>query len=349
VPRSESSSRARGVATIERALQARRPRRRSAAVAGVAAVAAGVLAWVTLERFEPPDVPRSEPVSVLVTPTGEGALLRDSKGEVSLQVITALPGGGRILTERGGGAALQLSTGTRLELGSASDLTLVSQDALQLFALQQGLLDAHIAKLAPGQRFVIDTPDAQIEVRGTVFRLQVLQQAEACAPGARSRLDVREGAVEVRSGARMIRLVAGEHWPPECAKRTDSEAAVQAPAPAPPPASVRARAGGAVSQPAVAAGRARSSKRSSLAEQNDAFRAALAASERADTAAALRAYAQFIRRFPASALAENAWVERLRLLAASDPARARAEAARYLERYPSGFARGEAERILEAP
>jgi hypothetical protein len=342
-------SRARGLATIERALGMQRPRRSWAAVAGLAACATAGLAWVALERFggSAPRVARVGLVSVLASPIREGALLRDSQGETPLELITALPSGGRISTKPGGGAALQLSTGTRLELGSASDLTLQRQDELQLFALQQGLLDAHVSKLGPGQRFVIDTPDAQIEVRGTVFQLEVLQRSEPCGGGTRSRLVVRDGVVEVRSGSQLVRVAAGDHWPADCEQRTGGPAHSSA---GTNPSALEARETAFPgSRPVIPAHKARSSTRSVLAAQNDAFHAALRSQERADTAAALRAYAQFIRRYPASPLAENAQVARLRLLATRDPAQAKAEAARYLERYPSGFAREEAQRLEEAP
>jgi hypothetical protein len=60
----------------------------------------------------------------------------------------------------------------------------------------------------------------------------------------------------------------------------------------------------------------------------------------------LHAYGRLIAEYPRSALVENASVERMRLLAAQNPAAARLEAARYLELYPSGFAQREAERVL---
>jgi hypothetical protein len=48
-----------------------------------------------------------------------------------------------------------------------------------------------------------------------------------------------------------------------------------------------------------------------------------------------------------SPLAENASVERLKLLALTDPARSRAAANDYLTRYPHGYARNDAERISQ--
>jgi outer membrane protein assembly factor BamD (BamD/ComL family) len=55
---------------------------------------------------------------------------------------------------------------------------------------------------------------------------------------------------------------------------------------------------------------------------------------------------RFLERYPASHLAENAAAERMRLLRPLDPNRAAAVARQYLQRYPSGFARAEAEAII---
>jgi TolA-binding protein len=180
-----------------------------------------------------------------------------------------------------------------------------------------------------------------------VFQLEVLQTSEPCGGGTHSRLEVREGVVEVRSGSQMVRVAAGDHWPADCERGT--RLGREGPVAAQPSAAESTEAAPALAKPSHPASQARSSKRSLLAAQNDAFQAALRTQERSDAAAALRAYAQFIRRYPASPLAENAQVERLRLLATSDPTRAKAEAARYLEQYPNGFAREEAQRLQELP
>jgi hypothetical protein len=54
-------------------------------------------------------------------------------------------------------------------------------------------------------------------------------------------------------------------------------------------------------------------------------------------------------RYPASPLAESAAVQRMNLLAASDPARVKVAARQYLARYPQGYARTEAEGLLARP
>jgi TolA-binding protein len=77
------------------------------------------------------------------------------------------------------------------------------------------------------------------------------------------------------------------------------------------------------------------------------FAEALRAKQRGDGAAALALYAEFLREFPDSPLAENALVQRMRLLGERDRGLAQAEAQRYLQRYPRGFAEHEARELAE--
>ena len=84
-----------------------------------------------------------------------------------------------------------------------------------------------------------------------------------------------------------------------------------------------------------------------LAHQNDLFAEAVDLRRRGDVGGALHAYQALIQRFPNSPLAENALAERMRMLQASDREHAREEAARYMLRYPHGFAAAEAQRLLD--
>lgn len=339
----------RGLATIARALGARRKRQGRRLFFGVAAaaVAAWVIGWVSVERRALSGGPVVAPqlLSIVASPIGDGASFLDSTGEVPLGSDVTLRVGGRIATGRGGGAQLRISTGTQLDLEAVSTLTLQNQDKLQRFSLAQGVLEAKVAKLGHSERFVIDTPDAQVEVRGTAFRLEVLPAAQLCGDGTRTRLDVAEGIVEVRTGARFARIGAGQHWPPDCSP-TAPVPGLPVPAPSPPSSGV------AIAVPhASPAARAkpRHAPRSLIAVQNELFERGVRAQQLGDTATALGAYADLIERYPASPLVENARVGRMRLLEASDKLRARQEAARYLERHAHGFARVEAQRIVDSP
>jgi hypothetical protein len=87
-----------------------------------------------------------------------------------------------------------------------------------------------------------------------------------------------------------------------------------------------------------------------LANQNRLFASAMNARERGDSLAAVRLLDDFVRRYPASPLAPDAYVERFRTLAQIGDRQGAARAARsYLSMYASGFARDEARALALAP
>jgi outer membrane protein assembly factor BamD (BamD/ComL family) len=83
-----------------------------------------------------------------------------------------------------------------------------------------------------------------------------------------------------------------------------------------------------------------------LTDQNDLYAAAVAARRAGKFGEAVAGYDRLLARYPDGPLAEAATVERLRLLAKTDSTRAKEEAARYLSRYPRGFARSEAAALV---
>src|SRR6187551_3514672 len=89
-------------------------------------------------------------------------------------------------------------------------------------------------------------------------------------------------------------------------------------------------------------------QKSTLTEANDLFAAGVALRRQGDSEGALRSHQALIVRFPASPLAENALVERMRILSRARDARARHEAELYLSRYPRGFAANEARTLTVA-
>ncbi|HEY6080663.1 MAG TPA: FecR domain-containing protein [Polyangiaceae bacterium] len=336
-PRDED--RARGVATIERALQAQARRRRFRTAFGVAAAAAlVVLGWQGFHAAA-----GDAGVSIRALPAGEGATLRTSQRSEALTQATQLAVGQAVETRSGGGATFELSTGSSLQLAASSLFRVDDRSAVQRFALQRGELSAHVAKLSSGQRFIVATPDAELEVRGTRFKASVVEGQESCA-GHRTRLEVSEGTVEVRSAGSVVRVTAGQRWPANCeAVERAEEQPPHLPATGTPDTApvARSAAAGNTSHP--------TEQGSGLAQQNDLFAAAVALRRQGDVSAALRTYQELIARFPSSPLAENAAVERLRLLSAKRPARAREEARAYLKRYPSGFAVDEARQLASGP
>jgi hypothetical protein len=336
--------RERGIATVERAMQARARRRRWLRGVSVFAAAASVLLAGRL-AFEHAKRDRAL-VAIQVSPAGRGAALRSEAGQEPLATRHELAAGQRIETPADGGASLELSTGTSMEIAGSTSFRVDSQGALQRFSLQRGELSAHVAKLGAGQRFVVATPDSEVEVRGTRFRVTVLAQPEACGGDARTRLEVTEGVVELRHGGSAVAVKAGEIWPAEC-RRAPGATAVSVPAAAAAPRGTRPAAeltsalhGG--SSPAAEGSAPVAERDSLLAQPNDLFARGLSLARAGDVNGALRAYQEIATRFPRSALAENAMVQRMRLLASTHDARARNEAKRYLARYPAGFASKEA-------
>jgi hypothetical protein len=238
-----------------------------------------------------------------------------------------------------------------MDLAGQTSFRVDSHGAVQRFSLQRGELSARVAKLTRGQRFIVATPDAEIEVRGTRFRLSVVEPAASCGGGTRTRLDVTEGIVQVRAaGLDAVDVKAGESWPPDCRRESGADSLALLPPPssldvprhAPAPAAPRASAARARSSEAGPAERS-----SELTPQNDLFAEATALRRSGNTSGALRAFQELITRFPSAPLAENALVERMRLLAGTSEGRA--EAQRYLALYPRGFATAEAHKLTGTP
>jgi ferric-dicitrate binding protein FerR (iron transport regulator) len=364
---------ARGILEIERALMAARRRRQltvfgagGASVAAAAAAAAWVL-FIEQKPLEPSAQANSaqanaalgQVVNVLAHANGAGVQLRVAGHEQPLTEDAALNPGAAIISGPNSQATLNLSTGTRLMLATRTQFAVEQANAMQRFQLATGSLHAKVAKLGKSQRFVVATPDAEIEVRGTEFDLSVLDHPGQGCEGSHTLLRVSEGVVEVRAAGGVQRIAAGQRWPANCDldNLTPNNAASTAAVPTqerlrrggvlrPAPAEPTQSAGGP--QPATdeaATGEA-AARNSHLLEQNDLFASGVAARRAGNTQAALSAYGDLLARFPNSPLAENAMVERMRLLKKSDPAQAALEAQRYLSRFPNGFAHNEASAIL---
>jgi len=347
------SERERGLATIQEAMRARSKRRRIWTLSSVAAAASLLLAAGLVSQLgaEEADVAL---ISIRVSPAGEGAALRTADRNEALANEARLSSGQRIETPIGGGASLQLSTGSSMSLAGGTSFRVDSHGAVERFSLQRGEVSAHVSKLSQGQRFIVRTPDAELEVRGTRFRAQVLPRGEACGGQTRTRLTVTEGVVEVRRDGVTTPVSAGQHWPADCASDVPPRVHLETPEQAAGSVSpthpsqdtgslhVASNAASPTQPDAV-------KKSSALTQQNDLFAEGVALRRQGDVGAALRAYQELIARFPTSPLAENAMVERIRLLSGRHDPRARTEAAAYLKRYPHGFAVIEARQLMVEP
>jgi hypothetical protein len=267
--------------------------------------------------------------------TGPGELVRGSQSEpLSEHATLAVDDTVRL---EGGSTTLALAGGTRITLSGATQVRVDELGSTRRFSLAKGHLSAQVAKLGPHERFLIDTPDAQVEVRGTSFTVDVEQSGPACGGRTASSVAVSEGTVWVRSGGRHNELHAGASWRTSCADEVSdgtarpAEAgqsaagrrrAVHAPAPtrsgvASEPTSPRLPAVlGPVPAPASSAAPPPPRPVSSLAEQNNLLSAAMAAERRGEWEVALRRLGELLDRYPDGPLVETARAERQRILQA---------------------------------
>ena len=328
------------IAALASALHARRAavrrRRYLGGLAVAAAVSIAVGSGFALHHQQAPlPSPTASQLGKLVGPAGAATALRDGRTE-------SVNGGDRVaegteLRTTNAEASLDFESGTHVTFGRASRVRLVEQTAHKRFSLESGELAASVAKLHAGETFVVTTSDAEIEVRGTAFRVSIVAPDAACENGTPTRLEVTEGVVVVRRGGVEARVPAGSQWP-SCAvnpARTVAElrsaTVVEAPPVKPP-------------QPIAHASSSAASS-SLLAEQNDLFDEGMRLKRAGDLAGALAKFEKLTSTYPGGPLTESATVERMRVLASTDKARASAAAREYTRRYPHGFARKEAEAL----
>jgi ferric-dicitrate binding protein FerR (iron transport regulator) len=346
VPPPSAQSREQAIAALAAAMGDRRQVRRQRRVAGLAvAAAAGIgLGLAGLRQLSTPAAPVT---TVVATEVGAGARLYRAGQGGALDQGVAVAAGDRVAA--GDGVAMRLYTGTTLKVEASSELQVVEAGPAMRLALLKGAVQAKVAKLHPGERFVVATPDAEIEVRGTAFRLAASAADTVCDEPSSTRLEVFEGVVAVRRGSAVTLVSAGGTWPAGCHRRPEVTPLPAAPAAAAPRVVEAPRPRRSVAAPAPVLAAPRPEPGSTLAEQNDLFGRAVAARRRGDRQGALERFFELERRFPTSPLGEASMVERLRLVASHDREAGRAIAREYLARYPEGFAAAEARALVGEP
>ncbi len=330
----DPDDRAEAIAAIATAIAtARRRRQVRQWAAGCASAAAIVLTAFGGYRF----AARRGPVAVpAVATASEGQIVAHPVSGGGSSVVVSdvqaqLDGGlllsprSRVVTPANGRAMLSFSTGSEVLLREGTDMSVATEGAIQTLHLDAGFIELHVAKLAPDHRFIVATPDSEVEVRGTRFSVSIAPPDPRCGGGARTRVAVSEGVVVVRHAGVEDRVVLGDQWPSGCQRAAASVTSAQTPI-----STLREVA---------------PSSASTLAEQNDLFAAAAAAKRRGDTRDAVATLDRFLASYPSSPLAESAAAERMRILHAGPRGRAQAAAKDYLSRYPHGFAHSEAEAI----
>jgi hypothetical protein len=345
------------VAAVEQALRARA--RRRALVRGAAgatfAAAAGLIVAAGLRLYgdhaastaldgASPRAPRA------LTVLGTGDATGSEGQSVTLKRGMPIGVGLTLRAPSSGEVRVGTADGTSLALEAGGELTVTEAGATQRFALKSGAVSVRVSRLFAGERFIVDTSDAEIEVHGTTFRVAVVPGDASCGGGATTRVSVVDGVVRVRAGGQEVSVPAGGAWPEGCdVERLHAEHRAGGharshhahTAPAETAAMAEPEAAPAVdlppAPPAVPA--------SSLAAENDLFAAAVHAKKQGRLDEAARLFGDLVTSHPSSPLVESALVQRMKVLATIDPPAGARAAAAYLERYPSGFARPEAQAL----
>lgn len=253
------------------------------------------------------------------------------------------------------GDSLQTAAGARahltthkssVDVSESTELKLSQPNAAEeRISLRHGRVDVAVDKTVESKRaVVVETPDAEVVVRGTVFDVRV----EPLANATNTRVHVTRGSVWVLSqGVQVALLSAGQSW--NSAGGIEAAAHQPAPAPAAPtPVAAQEPENSAVATPAVAKPGAPSvakgpRKSGTLAEENRLFSAGVEARNRGDALRAAELFGELLSAYPQSTLREVAQVEHFRALnQAGQTARAASEARRYLAEHADGAARAEA-------
>lgn len=335
---------------IVRASETRRRERGLLRVYAVLAAAVALAAIFVLARtlLHSPEVVAPSAKSVPVAPQRG---VRALSGQVTLQH----GGSERIVSESSLvlGDALSISEGGQAEvrLGGVVRATALAHSRVSVVA--EGSKSAHRLRLDAGRiearvddrpslkpKLVVETPDVDVVVTGTVFGVDVVRNAHGVTI---TKVAVEKGQVVVMRGGTEVALVAsGATW--------TSEIREEPPAPAVAPPKVAGRAARPAPAPASrlpSSGSLEDVNVGTLGEENAAFQAGIEARNRGEDAVVAERMGHLLTRYPASPLAGEALVERMRALARLGRAEAAArEARRYLAAYPDGFAREEARRLV---
>jgi TolA-binding protein len=325
-------------AAIARAAERRRHERNLRRVLGALALAAGVAATFGVVKFTGAQGPAARSAEVAIgdvrAVSGVVSLVHDAQAHVVDRA--SLVTGDTLSMAPSSRAEVRLSNLVVADIGGSSEVLVApAKGATHRLRLDRGRLEAKVDD-RPTQipKLVVETPDVEVVVTGTVFAVDVSNPEPQRT--SITHVSVDKGRVVVRREGKDIAAVsAGETWSSEA---TTSAVAAQAPGVEAPAAPVeRPQAATSGSDP-VALG--------TLANENRLFRNAIDARNRGDDRAAIAGFNELLSKYPKSLLAGEARVERIRALVRSgDKQEAAKEARRYMSDYPNGFALEEARHV----
>lgn len=323
---------------VERSAEANEKSRRQRRAGAIFAAAAGFALLGGLlykERLHA----RPATIAGLDGVSGTVVLTQEGKGRVVGPAERSLHDGDSLQTAAGAHAHF-LTSKSSVNLSESTELRVSRPSAAEeRISLRRGRVDVSVEKAVETKRaVVVETPDAEVVVRGTVFDVRV----EPLASATNTHVHVTRGSVWVLAqGVQVALLSAGQTWSTVNGLETAATAA-----PAPVPSAVEATPAAeapAVVPPPGKSASAGARKSGTLAEENRLFAAGVEARNRGDAARAAELFGELLSNYPKSTLREVAQVERFRALSrAGQTTRAASEARHYLAEHPDGAAKGEA-------
>jgi hypothetical protein len=233
-----------------------------------------------------------------------------------------------------------------------------AEGGIERVSLREGTLSLRVRRLAAGERFLVETGDAEVEVRGTVF------DVEAHA-GRIAHVAVSEGKVEVRYRRAISVIAAGGAWEPPAEAAAASAVTLTASAVAAGAAGVDPGEGARRAPASRPLGRVASTAQPGArpadeglasdpavkgegGDASKAFGEAVDLLGRGDYGAARKQLEDFRAAHPNDGRADlAAFLTIVSLQHAGRRAEAREAARRYLQLYPNGDRRAEAARVAE--
>jgi hypothetical protein len=342
---------------IGRAAESRKRERRFRRIAASLAVAASVLgaigAGYSLRQHHAPKATahsstRSDVRAVL----GMVTLMHESQQSVVKEAALAV--GDSVSTAADACAEVALTDLVVARIAGSSEVDVVApRSAFHWLRLDRGRLDAKVDdRPSTTPKLIVETPDVEVVVTGTVFEVDVARPD----PSAQSvtRVSVTKGRVVVRrAGVEVAAVAAGQSWTSEIAApiavpvlgSTLSHEGVER---SPSMRGSLTRVGRAEKVAGLpSAANLDDVQMGTLAQENALFQSAVEARTRGDDAGAADRLGRLLTHYPSSPLAGEARVERMRALSRAGRApEAAREARRYLADHPDGFAREEAKRLV---
>lgn len=198
-------------------------------------------------------------------------------------------------------AELETQAGVRLELGSASELSLTAIEPGRKWtrvSLGHGRLDVRVPPLTHGAAFSVVTPQATVTVHGTAFVVEVAKSSDG---SSHTCVRVSEGAIVVRHASGADTVLAGGTW--GCHEAHPSNAALTALAPA---AKVSGSPATDPSPRRERSARSAATEASTLGTEAGLLQKALGAERAGDFDTAERTLATLLRLYPNSIVAPEA-------------------------------------------